>query len=194
MLIVLAVFISITACKTYDQSYDWVEGSDIEGVTLSANGISRGIVEFSLTNNGTQDQTVVVLPQTTIIGYQKYLNRITNKANKPGQFKGEPHFVRPSHGSFYRESGIPNINGSFSLSSNDIMISPGETVYTQLFLNNWDRATENFIVRIYFLVREGEVRNRIVLDLPAESFFNTSSFQEGSGSQLRFSSSIRISN
>jgi hypothetical protein len=190
-LTVLAVLLSVAGCKTYDQSFDWVEGSDIEGVSLSVNGIGRGIVEFSLTNNSTKEQTAVILPRSSIIGYRKDLNRNTNKAYKPGKFKGEPHFVKAIGGNSIGRDGLPNLYGSFTLSYNDIVILPGETVYTQLFLHNWDRATENFIALVYFLVREGDVRNRIVLELPAEIFFNTSTSLEGSGSLLKTSSSFK---
>lgn len=190
-LTVLAVFLSIAGCKTYDQSFDWVEGSDIEGVSLSVNGIGRGVVEFSLSNNSTKEQTAVILPRSSIVGYRKDLDRSTNKAYKPGQFKGEAHFVTPIGGNSYGRDGLPNIYGSFQLSYNDIVIPPGETVYTQLFLNNWDRATENFIALVYILVREGDVRNRIVLELPAESFFNKSSSLEGSSTLLKTSSSVK---
>lgn len=192
-LTVLAVLLSVAGCKTYDQSFDWVEGSDIEGVSLTVNGIGRGIVEFSLTNNSTMEQTAVFLPRSSIIGYRKDLDRSTNKARKPGQFNGEPQFVRPIGGSYLRDNGLPNIYGSFNLSYNDIVIPPGETVYTQLFLNNWDRATENFIALVYVLVREGDVRNRIVLEIPAESFFNSSSSLEGSASMLKTGSSLKRS-
>ncbi|MBF9018867.1 MULTISPECIES: hypothetical protein [unclassified Oceanispirochaeta] len=193
-LAVLAVILAVAGCKTYDQSFDWVEGSDIEGVFLSVTGVSRGIVEFSMTNNGTQDQIAVILPRSSIIGYRKDLNRNTDRAYKPGTFTGEPHFVRPIGGSQLNENGLPDIYGSFSLSYNDIIIAPGETVYTQLYLNNWDRATENFIARVHFLVREGDVRNRIVLEIPAESFFNSNTSQKGSGSLLKTGNTTRKSN
>lgn len=191
---VFAVLAALAGCKTYDQSYDWSEGSDIEGVSLTVTGLTRGIVEFSLTNNGSQDQVAVILPQSSIIGYRKDIDRSTNKAYKPGQFKGEPRVVRPIGGSQINDQGLPNIYGSFSLSYNDLVIPPGETVYTQLYLHNWDRATENFIARIYFLVREGDVRNRIVMEIEAGTFFNNSSSLEGSGSILKASAAPKMSN
>ncbi|MDC7234162.1 MAG: hypothetical protein PQJ58_13085 [Spirochaetales bacterium] len=189
--VVFAVLLAVAGCKTYDQSFDWMEGSSIEGVAITVNGVSRGILEFSLTNNSSEDQQVVILPRSTIIGYRMYLDRNTNKARTPGQFKGEPRIVRPIGGSQISDEGQPNIYGSFNLSYNDITVPPGETVYTQLYLRNWDRATENFIALIHFLVREGEVRNRIVMEIPAQTFFNNSVSVEGSASMLKASQPLR---
>lgn len=191
-LTVLAVLFAVAGCKTYDQSFDWVEGSDIEGVSITEMGIGRGVIEFSITNNGQQDQTVVILPKSTIIGYRMYLNRTTNKANNPGIFKGEPRIVKPIGGSQISDNGNPNINGSFHLSSNDIVITPGETAYTQLYFNNWDKATENFIMKVDFLVREGEVRNRIVMEIIAEQFFQNSSSLNSTNVRLNVNGSLQI--
>lgn len=190
LLTVLVVLLSVAGCKTYDQSFDWVEGSDIEGVSVTFNTVRRGIIEFAFTNNGSMDQTVVILPQSSIIGYKTYLSNTTGKAKNSGTFKGEPHVVQARGRSMISNGANPNIYGSFILTYNDFVVAPGETIYTQMSLRNLERATENFISKVFILVREGDVRNRIVIRIPAGQFFDNSVSVDGSAIMLNTSASM----
>ncbi len=183
---------ALAGCRTYDQSMNWVPGEEEGPVSIELEALERGVARLSISNNGTEEQLIDILPQSSIIGYRKYLSSPTGLNPRPGHLRGESRVVRSAGGSHYSESRSQDIYGSFTLSRNGFILEPGETTEVDLKLGNWNKATENFISRVYVLISEGDLRTRMVMQVPAEYFFNNSVTSYGSSGFVNMSGSLRF--
>ncbi|MDC7239456.1 MAG: hypothetical protein PQJ50_03750 [Spirochaetales bacterium] len=188
----LPVFLlgALTGCRTYDESVRW---SDEESpVTLELDAVERGVASITMTNSSESDQYINILPQSSIIGYRRYLSGATQRNLKPGHLRGESRIVRSSGGSHMDSRSSQDIYGSFTLSHNGFILPAGETKTVELRLGNWDRATENFISRVHVMVTEGDLKTRVELQIPAEYFFDSAVTSYGSSGHVNFSGSLRF--
>jgi len=152
---------------SYDNAWDWEEDRNFNGAVLSYDSDTRGETGVVIRNESDLPIAVQIVPVRAVIG-KKY------KVNKPGHDIYDIGSM--TSGAFSlsdRRSSDQDIYSRVILSLNDFTIPPGGTAVTAVKLVNWYYSTEEYVIKVNFLIRRGDVRDKVVLELAPDDFLHS---------------------